>query len=171
MPAPHATPSQNHVASLRMREHDAIELPSAPFDAITPMQGLAGYLPTVGAIAVGALLATGIVVSGVGTPVLIAMLVALATVGLFALFAYSAGYIRFGQRIPLAEVVKAATDSAEVGVLITRQDGEPLYANSSFEDLVGRSERDQLVALQQLLAGDAGASAALFRLTRAAERG
>jgi len=171
MPAPHATSPQNQVASLRMREHDAIELPSAPFDAITPMQGLAGYLPTVGSIAVGALLAIGIVLSGVGTPVLIAMLVALATVGLFALFAYSAGYIRFGQRTPLAEVIKAAADSAVIGMLITRRDGEPLYANSSFEDIVGRGERDQLVALQQLLAGDAGASAALFRLTRAAERG
>ena len=40
MPAPHASRTQNQIASLRMREHDAIELPSAPFDAITPMQGL-----------------------------------------------------------------------------------------------------------------------------------
>ncbi len=37
--------------------------------------------------------------------------------------------------------------------------------------MVGRGERDRLVALQQFLAGDAAASAALFRLTRAAERG
>ena len=68
MPAFHAPPSQNQIASLRMREHDAIELPSAPFDAISPMQGLGSYLPTVGAIVAGAIIALGIVASGAGTP-------------------------------------------------------------------------------------------------------
>ncbi len=171
MPAPHATSSQNQIASLRMREHDAIELPSAPFDAITPMHGLGSYLPTVGAIVAGVLIALGIVASGAGMPVLIAMMVALATAGLFFLFAYSAGYIRFGQHTPLAEVVKSAADGLDVGVMIARRDGEPLYANAAFEALIGRGERDRLVGLQQFLSGDAAASAALFRLTRAAERG
>ena len=171
MPAPHASPTQNQIASLRMREHDAIEMPSAPFDAIPPMQGLSGYLPTVGAIVIGAVIAFGVVASGVGMPVLIAMLVALAAVGLFFLFAYSAGYIRVGQRAPLADVVKAAADGLDVGVMIASRDGEPIYANSAFEAMVGRGERDRLVALQQFLSGDAAASSALFRLTRAAERG
>ena len=171
MPAPHASQTQNQIASLRMREHDAIELPSAPFDAIPPMQGLSSYLPTVGAIVIGAVIAFGVVASGVGMPVLIGMMAVLATVGLFFLFAYSAGFIRFGQRAPLADVVKAAADGLDVGVMIARRDGEPVYANSTFEAMVGRGERDRLVALQQFLAGDAAASAALFRLTRAAERG
>ncbi|MBC7830637.1 MAG: response regulator [Hyphomicrobium sp.] len=171
MPAPHASQTQNQIASLRMREHDAIELPSAPFDAIPPLRGLSAYLPTIGAIVLGAGIAFGVVASGVGTPVLIAMLVALASVGLFFLFAYSAGYIRIGQRAPLADVIKAGADGLDVGVLIARRDGEPVYANTTFERMVGRGERDRLVALQQFLAGDAAASAALFRLTRAAERG
>jgi two-component system cell cycle sensor histidine kinase/response regulator CckA len=171
MPAFHAPPSQNQIASVRMREHDAIELPSAPFDAISPMQGLGSYLPTVGAIVAGAIIALGIVASGAGTPVLIAALVALATAGVFFLLAYSAGYIRFGQRLPLAEVVKAATDGLDVGVMIARREGEPVYANTAFEGFIGRSERDAVVGLQQFLASDAAASAALFRLTRAAERG
>ena len=68
-------------------------------------------------------------------------------------------------------MVKAAADGLDVGVLIARRDGEPVYANTTFEGMVGRGERDRLVALQQFLAGDAAASAALFRLTRAAERG
>ncbi|MEI9902356.1 MAG: response regulator [Hyphomicrobium sp.] len=171
MPASYLSTIQNQIASLRMREHDAIELPSAPFDAITPMHGLSSYLPTVGAIVLGALIALAIVASGVGTPVLVAMLVALATVGLFALFAYSAGLIRFGQRAPLADVVMAAADSMDVGVMIASRDGEPVYTNASFDGIVGDEERDGRTALQQLLAGDAEASAALFRLTRAAERG
>ena len=129
MPAPHASQTQNQIASLRMREHDAIELPSAPFDAIPPMQGLSSYLPTVGAIVIGAVIAFGVVASGVGMPVLIGMMAVLATVGLFFLFAYSAGFIRFGQRAPLADVVKAAADGLDVGVMIARRDGEPVYAN------------------------------------------
>ena len=137
MPAPHASQTQNQIASLRMREHDAIELPSAPFDAIPPLQGLSAYLPTIGAIVIGAGIAFGVVASGVGTPVLIGMLVALASVGLFFLFAYSAGYIRIGQRAPLADVVKAAADGLDVGVLIARRDGEPVYANTTFERMVG----------------------------------
>ena len=68
MPAPHASQTQNQIASLRMREHDAIELPSAPFDAIPPMQGLSGYLPTVGAIVIGAVIAFGVLASGARSP-------------------------------------------------------------------------------------------------------
>ena len=171
MPAPHASTSQNHIASLRMREHDAIELPSAPFDDITPMQGLSSILPTVSAIVLGALIALVVVASGAGTPVLIAMLVALAAFGLFGLFAYAAGYVRFGRRAPVTEVVQAAADGIDVGMMIASRSGEPLYVNPAFEKIVGRNERGSVIALQQLLAGDALASAALFRLTRAAERG
>ncbi|MDP1911160.1 MAG: hypothetical protein Q8K85_22905, partial [Hyphomicrobium sp.] len=156
---------------MRMREHDAIELPSAPFDAISPMQSVSGYLPTVGAIVIGAAIAFGVVASGVSTPVLVGMLGVLATVGLFFLFAYSAGYVRIGQRQPLAEVVKAAADGLDVGVLIASRDGEAIYANTAFERIVGAGEVDRLVALQQFLSGDAASSSALFRLTRAAERG
>jgi len=154
-----------------MREHDAIELPPAPFDAIAPMQGLSSYLPTVGAIVLGAMIALGVVASGVGTPVLVVMLVALATVGLFGLFAYSAGLIRFGQRTPVADVVMSATDKMDVGVMVASREGEPLYTNAAFDGIVGTKERDGRIGLQQLLAGDADASAALFRLARAAERG
>ncbi len=171
MPAPHLSSTQNRIASLRMREHDAIELPSAPFDAIMRMQGWGGYLPTAGAVVLGALIALGIVASGAGTPVLVAILVALASVGLFGLFAYSAGYIRFGQRTPLADVVMTAADNIDVGVMIASRDGEPLYTNTKFDAIVGDGERDARTALQQLLSGDAEASSALFRLTRAAERG
>ena len=99
------------------------------------------------------------------------MLGVLATVGLFFLFAYSAGYVRIGQRQPLAEVVKAAADGLDVGVLIASRDGEAMYANTRFERIVGAGEVDRLVALQEFLSGDAASSAALFRLTRAAERG
>ena len=171
MPAPHASQTQNQIASMRMRELDAIELPSAPFDAISPMQSVSGYLPTVGAIVIGAVIAFGVVASGVSTPVLVGMLGVLATVGLFFLFAYTAGYVRIGQRQPMAEVVKAAADGLDVGVLIASRDGEAMYANTAFEGMVGAGEVDQLVALQQFLSGDAASSSALFRLTRAAERG
>lgn len=171
MPAPHAPTSQNRIASLRMREHDAIELPSAPFDAFTRIHGLSSYLPTIAAIVLGALIAFGVVASGAGTPVLVVMLGGLATIGLFALFAYSAGYLRVGRRAPLSDLVRAGADGMDVGVMIASRDGEAMYVNPAFEAIVGDGERNAVAALQQLLAADANASAALFRLTRAAERG
>ncbi len=171
MPASHASRSQNQIASLRMREHDAIELPSAAFDTFNPMQALGGTLPTVGAVLGGAAIAFGVVLSGVGMPVLIGMMVALATLGLFFLFAYSAGYVRFAQRtLPIADIVKAGADGLDVGVMIARRDAEAIYVNETFAEIAG-NDASGLAALQEMLAADAVGSAALFRLARAAERG
>jgi two-component system cell cycle sensor histidine kinase/response regulator CckA len=154
-----------------MREHDAIELPSAAFDTFNPMQALGGTLPTVGAVLGGAAIAFGVVLSGVGMPVLIGMMVALATLGLFFLFAYSAGYVRFAQRtLPIADIVKAGADGLDVGVMIARRDAEAIYVNETFAEIAG-NDASGLAALQEMLAADAVGSAALFRLARAAERG
>ncbi len=172
MPAPHASQTQNQIASLRMREHDAIELPSAPFDAIPPMQGLSA-LPAdcrrdrhrrghrlwrrrQRCRHACAHRHDG----GAGDRRAVLPLRLLRR--LHPLRSARARSPRSSRRPPTVSTC---------GVMIARRDGEPVYANSTFEAMVGRGERDRLVALQQFLAGDAAASAALFRLTRAAERG
>jgi len=97
--------------------------------------------------------------------------VLLATLGLFFVLAYLVGYVRFGQRLPVAELVTAATDGLDTGVMIATAEGETIYANAAFEIIVGRTEPERLSTLQELFIGEPQASAALFRLTRAAERG
>lgn len=171
MPAPHPLPSQNQLASLPMHERQAIELRPMAFDAYTAAQGLGRYLPTVAAVVAGAVAVLGLVASGAGTSLLLAAMALLATAGLFFLLALAGGYVRFSQRPPLAEVVAAATDALDSGMMLAERDGRAIYANDAFETLVGRAGADRLGALQELLAGEPQASAALYRLARAAEAG
>jgi two-component system cell cycle sensor histidine kinase/response regulator CckA len=91
--------------------------------------------------------------------------------GLFFVLAYLSGYVRFGGRLPVADIVAAATDGLETGVMIATAEGEPVYANAAFEAFVGRSDQQSLGTLQEVFIGEPQASAALFRLTRGAERG
>ncbi len=55
--------------------------------------------------------------------------------------------------------------------MIATAEGEPVYANAAFEGIVGRSDAQRLGTLQDVFMGEPQASAALFRLTRGAERG
>lgn len=170
MPACSPPTTQNQLASPRMRKHDAIELQPSPFD-MESNPGLGSVLPTAVAVAAGAAVVLGVVASGAGMPIILGLIGLLATVGLFFLFAVAAGYVRFGRKLPMAELVSAATDTLATGIMIARRDGEAVYANRTFETIVGRSDDDRLGALQDLFTGEADATAALFRLARAAERG
>jgi two-component system, cell cycle sensor histidine kinase and response regulator CckA len=162
---------QNQLASLRMRERNVIELPASPFEGLGANQGMGGFLSTLAAAGVGILIVLALVASGVSQPLLLVLIALLATAGLFFLLAYFAGYIRFAQRLPIADVVTAATDGLDTGVMIATFEGETVYANAAFEQMVGRPEADRLGTLQELFIGAPEASAALFRLTRSSERG
>src|SRR5690606_21464683 len=50
-------------------------------------------------------------------------------------------------------------------------DGRRIYANRSFDALVGPADYDHVSALESLFAGEPQAAEALFRLARAAGRG
>jgi two-component system, cell cycle sensor histidine kinase and response regulator CckA len=154
-----------------MQQRQAIELRPMAIEAINAAHGMGRYLPTVAAVVAGGVAVLGLVASGAGSSLLLATLAILATVGAFFLMAFAGGYVRFSQRPPLAEVVAAATDALDSGVMLAERDGTAIYANESFEALVGRADTDRLGALQELLAGEPQASAALYRLARAAERG
>src|SRR5262245_8855136 len=80
---------QNQLASLRMSQRQAIELPSNPFDTIQTGPGLAGgLLPALAALAAGAAVLLALIASGIGQPLLVLAVAALATTGLFFLLAY-----------------------------------------------------------------------------------
>ncbi len=167
-----SSPLQNQLASLSMSQRHAIELPSNPFETIQAGPGVAGgLLPALAALAAGAAVLLALIASGIGQPLLVLAVAALATIGLFFVLAYASGYVRFGQRVPLADLVKSAADGLDQGFMIASRSGEALYANGQFEALVGRSDADRMGALQELFTGEPQASAALFRLTRAGERG
>ncbi len=171
MPAPETSPTQNQLASLRMRQRNAIELQPGPFDGIHVGPGAGSILPAIVAIAAGAAALIALIASGIGQPLLLLAIAVLATVGLFFVLAFASGYVRVGQRPPVADLVKAAADGLDQGLMIASREGETIYANAEFEALVGRSDADRMGALQELFTGEPQASAALYRLTRAGERG
>ncbi len=153
-----------------MGERNAIELQPVPFEALAAAPGSGSRLPVIAALVAASTVVLALIVSGFGKLLLVAAITLLAAIGLFFLLAFVAGYLRFGQRQPLAEIVTAATDGLDNGVMIASRDGEALYANAAFTALVGR-EAHGVATLQELFTGEPQASAALFRLTRAAERG
>jgi two-component system, cell cycle sensor histidine kinase and response regulator CckA len=171
MRPPQPLRTQNQLASPAMGERNAIELQPAPFETIDAAQASGSRLPMIAALLAGSLVAVALIVSGLGKLLLVAAIVALAAIGLFFLLAFVAGYVRFGQRRPLTEIVTAATDALDSGLMIARRDGEGLYANAAFATMVGRNDEAGVATLQELFTGEPPASAALFRLTRAAERG
>jgi len=171
MRPPRTLRTQNQLASPAMGERNAIELQPAPFETIDAAQASGSRLTVIAVIVAGSLVAVALIVSGLGKLLLVTAMAALAAVGLFFLFAFVAGYVRFGQRQPLAEIVTAAADALDSGLMIASRDGEGLYANAAFAAMVGRREVEGVSTLQDLFTGEPQASAALFRLTRAAERG
>ncbi len=171
MPASQPLPTQNQLASLRMRERNVLELSPSPFEGLNAGHGASGLLSTIVAALAGSAIVIALVASGASKPLLLVAIAILAALGLFFVLAYLSGYVRFGGRMPVADIVTAATDGLDTGVLISTPQGEPVYANAAFETIVGRSEPGRLGTLQDVFMGEPQASAALFRLTRGAERG
>lgn len=171
MPASEPSHPQNQLAFRFMSEREAIEMQATPLDATSVLQAFGGYLPTLAAVvaAVGAVLA--VAASGTGQPLLMTLIAMLAIVGLFFLFAIGAGYVCLTERQPMAELVKTVTDGLDTGVMVASRDGTAIYANATFEAIVGHSSIDDLRSLEDLFTGEQQANAALYRLTRAAERG
>ena len=91
--------------------------------------------------------------------------------GMFMLFGIAAGHIRIGARVAAGDLLKAAIDAADEPQIIAQADGTVVYANAALDQMFGRHEAGPLSALEAALSGDAEAMQALFRLTRAAERG
>ncbi len=171
MPAPQSVSSQNQLASLRMREQQAAGLRTHPFDAFGAAQALGGMFTPIAAVVIGGVLLFALLASGGGEPLLLALISLLAMVGAFFLLAVAGGHIRLSERAPIAEIIKTATDGLESGFLIAKRDGETVYTNDRFEKLIPPTDAEHLDRFEALFTGEPQATAALFRLTRAAERG
>jgi two-component system cell cycle sensor histidine kinase/response regulator CckA len=129
-----------------------------------------GVLPIIAASLAAGALVLALVASPAREPLLLTLLSVLAMLGLFAAFGYAAGHIRIGERVRDEDLIRALADSLDDGVLVTRRDGRPLYANRALAEMVGVTAAGEINALESLFAGDPRAAAAYFRLERAASR-
>ncbi|MEJ2517431.1 MAG: PAS domain-containing protein, partial [Methyloceanibacter sp.] len=99
-----------------------------------------------GSITLVVLLALALAVAAVGLamvsrevaePIVLAILAALAVVGVFCLFAGAVGILHFGQRHERNDLTKAFVDNLPHGALIGDASGRVFYANRAYRELLG----------------------------------
>ena len=137
--------------------------PAARARALSSMVLLLG-LVTAGGLA-AALLGTG-----AGEIAMLGLLALLAVAGAFLVLGLLSGYLRLGERVAEAEIVKTVADGLETALKIVDAQGTVLYRNRALQRLTGR-RAGRHATLEELFAGEPDSAQAFFRLNRAAERG
>jgi two-component system cell cycle sensor histidine kinase/response regulator CckA len=104
-------------------------------------------------------------------PYIIAVLAALAVIGVFALFSYASGVIEFAGRASRNDLTKALADSGNEGVSIVDSSGRVLYANRAYLDLTGAEHPDDVRPVERLFTSDPTVADAIYRLAQAVQSG
>src|SRR5271154_1604071 len=114
--------------------------------------------------------ATGIVLAGRSNaePYILAFLAALATIGVFSLFALACGLLRFPAAEAATPLIKAVAAGASDGLVVTNRDGSVVYANAAYVELTDASGPNDLRPVERAFIGDPDASEAIYRLLKAA---
>jgi two-component system cell cycle sensor histidine kinase/response regulator CckA len=104
-------------------------------------------------------------------PLVLTLMAALATVGVFFLCGLAAQHIRIGQPVGNGGLFRDMIEADDCGLLVTDAKGRVVAHNTAFAALAGVGPLGDLNTVEGLLATDPAGSEAVFRLTRAAERG
>jgi two-component system, cell cycle sensor histidine kinase and response regulator CckA len=133
-----------------------------------------------GSIVLVLLVAGGIVAAAVALmtlgrtqaqPYILGLLALLATVGLFNLFAYAAGIIRFADRAADDPVKGRIADQAYDGLAVTDARGHVVYSNAAYLALTGAVSPLDVRPVERVFIGNPDVSEAVFRLLKAAREG
>ncbi len=137
----------------------------------TERGGSIGLVLLVALALVGA--AVGLLFIGRGDAELyiLGILAALATAGVFSLFAYASGILRFSGRESGNPLIKAIADGAVDGIVVTDSAGRVLYANSAYRDLVDATDPHEVRPIERVFIGDPDVSESVYRLLKASREG
>src|SRR3569832_1559411 len=136
--------------------------------------------PRAGSIALVLLVAAGRVAVAVGLmtlgraqaqPYILGTLAVLAMVGLFSLFAFAAGIVRFVDRNLDDPVMGRIADHAFDGLAVTDPRGHVVYSNAAYLTLTGASGPQDVRPVERVFIGNPDVSEAVFRLLKAAREG
>jgi two-component system cell cycle sensor histidine kinase/response regulator CckA len=123
----------------------------------------------------GALVAAAVVLMTIGRaqaqPYILGLLSVLATVGLFNLFAFAAGIVRFADRTADDPVMARVPDLAPDGLAVTDPRGHVVYANSAYLTMTGAASAQDARPIERVFIGNPDVSEAVFRLLKAAREG
>ena len=104
-------------------------------------------------------------------PYIIGMLALLAMVGLFTLFAWAAGLLRFADRSAEDPAMQLVADNAFDGIAVTDAGGHVTYANAAYLTLTGAASREDVRPVDRVFIGNPDVSEAVFRLVKASREG
>src|SRR5215211_8164314 len=104
-------------------------------------------------------------------PYILGVLAVLAMVGLFNLFAFAAGIIRFADRTADDPVMSRIADHAYDGLAVTDPRGHVVYSNAAYLTLTGAASPQDVRPVERVFIGNPDVSEAVFRLLKAAREG
>ncbi|MFH1344990.1 MAG: PAS domain-containing protein [Pseudomonadota bacterium] len=104
-------------------------------------------------------------------PYILGLLALLAMVGLFNLFAFAAGIIRFADRTADDPVMSRIADHAYDGLAVTDSRGHVVYSNAAYLALTGAATAQEARPVERVFIGNPDVSEAVFRLLKAAREG
>src|SRR5258705_9076403 len=104
-------------------------------------------------------------------PYILGLLALLAMVGLFNLFAFAAGIIRFADRGTDDPVKGRIADQAHDGLAVTDARGHVVYSNAAYLALTGAATALDARPVERVFIGNPDVSEAVFRLLKAAREG
>ncbi len=112
-----------------------------------------------------------VLASRAAEPLVLTLMAGLATVGVFFLCGLAAQHIRFGQANVHGDLLRHIVDADDAGIIVTDSGGRMVAHNTAFATIAGIGPLGDINTLEAVLANDPTGSEAIFRLTRAAERG
>jgi two-component system, cell cycle sensor histidine kinase and response regulator CckA len=123
----------------------------------------------------GGIVAAAIALMSIGhaqaQPYILGLLALLAMVGLFNLFAFAAGIIRFADRAADDPVTSRIADHAYDGLAVTDSRGHVVYSNAAYLALTGAATALEARPVERVFIGNPDVSEAVFRLLKAAREG
>jgi two-component system, cell cycle sensor histidine kinase and response regulator CckA len=104
-------------------------------------------------------------------PYILALLSALAVVGVFTLFAGAAGILRLPGREGAHSVALGVVEGTADGIVVTDPGGRVLYANAAYLAFVNAADADDVRPVERAFIGDPDVSEVVYRLAKAAREG
>src|SRR3954463_4946956 len=147
--------------------------PTEPFAAPEPARR-SGSIVLVLLVAAG-IVAVAVALMTIGRaqaqPYILGVLALLAMVGLFNLFAFAAGIIRFTDRAADDPVMGRIADHAHDGLAVTDPKGPVVFSTAAYLALTGAASPQDVRPIERVFIGNPDVSEAVFRLLKAAREG
>jgi len=151
-------------------DNDAPREPSALHEAPRRAGSIVLVLLVAGGLVVAALVLMSIG-RAQAQPYILGLLALLAMVGLFNLFAFAAGIIRFADRTTDNPVMARIADHAFDGLAVTDMRGHVVYFNGAYLALTGATGAQDVRPVERVFIGNPDVSEAVFRLLKASRVG